>query len=258
MKKPEQFLTIAVLLLAAILLAVSVLLYMYAQGLSETVREQEQEIARLEAIRVALLETSTPKEPVGGPEVEVPAPKPAVDGWSFPIAEEDYLMLTSPTGVRVSPILNVEMYHRGVDIAATWRAQIVAAADGVVVKHYPVPGTIVPGSETAVYRGHDVYGGMIEIEHEDGWRTVYAHLSHSNVRQGMRVQQGQIIGRVGNTGMSRGEHLHFELIAPDGSHVNPLVYISPEPIEEKDHGDEEEVPVDSRGPDFPDLLEYTM
>lgn len=258
MKNGEPIVTIAILLLAAVLLVVSALLWRHAQGLSETVREQEREIARLESIRVALLETSAPREPVGGPEVEVPAPKPAVDGWSFPIAEEDYLMLTSPTGVRVSPILNVEMYHRGVDIAATWRAQIVAAADGVVVKHYPVPGTVVPGSETVVYRGHDVYGGMIEIEHEDGWRTVYAHLSQSNVRQGIRVQQGQVIGRVGSTGMSRGEHLHFELIAPDGSHVNPLVYISPEPREEKDHGLEEEMHVDSRGPELADLLEYTM
>ena len=153
----------------------------------------------------------------GGAETQMPEPTMSDAEWRFPIAESDYLMLTSPYGYRVSPILRTELYHNGIDIAATWRAQVVAVADGVVVEHWPPPD--------GYYRGHDVYGGMVIIEHDDGWRSLYAHLSSTRVHTGWDIAAGTVIGRVGSTGRSRGEHLHFELISPDGEPVNPALYI---------------------------------
>jgi len=164
------------------------------------------------------------EEPAAVGGAEIPIPRAAsVAGWRFPIAPEDYLALTSPFGYRVSPLLHVEMYHQGLDIAATWRAQVVAVADGVVAIHWPPPGTPYPGG--GVYAGHATYGGMVTIEHGDGARTLYAHMSLTRVHTGDTVRAGEVIGRVGDTGKSAGEHLHFEVMAPDGERLNPLLYV---------------------------------
>jgi murein DD-endopeptidase MepM/ murein hydrolase activator NlpD len=158
----------------------------------------------------------------GGTEVS-PPPIPASDAeFRFPIAESDFMKLTSPYGLRVSPILNVEMQHQGLDIAAAWRAQVVSVGDGVVVEHWPPPD--------GYYRGHDVLGGLIVIEHENGWKSRYAHLSASFVNTGDRIQSGEVIGRVGNTGKSDGEHLHFELWDGLDHPVNPLLYLGVDEI----------------------------
>lgn len=152
----------------------------------------------------------------GGAEVPVPQIL-AGSGWRFPIAESDYLVLTSPFGVRVSPLLHVEMYHQGLDIAGAWRSQVVAVADGIVVEHWPPPD--------GYWKGHEVLGGMITIEHVDGMQTLYAHLSWTRVHTGDTVRTGEVIGRVGATGKCTGAHLHFECIAPDGERLNPLLYV---------------------------------
>lgn len=165
------------------------------------------------------MEAQREESGAGGLETEMPVSVPQDSEWTFPILPDDYLMLTSPYGYRVSPILGVEMYHQGIDVSASWRAQVVASADGVVVEHWPPPD--------GYYRGHDVYGGLLILEHENGWQTVYAHLSATRVNTGDRVSAGDVIGRVGGTGKSRGEHLHFEMRDSDGGSVNPLVYVSP-------------------------------
>ena len=76
------------------------------------------------------------------------------------------------------------------------------------------------------FKGHAIYGGMILIEHADGWRSLYAHLHSTRVHTGQRVRAGQVIGRVGSTGMSRGAHLHVELHDSEGKQVNPLLHLS--------------------------------
>lgn len=139
----------------------------------------------------------------------------------FPIAQQDFLRYTSPFGYREDPFFKVKMHHRGVDIATIWNAQVVSAADGVVVEHWPPPGSTQNGIE---YSGHRVYGGMIKIEH-DGFETLYAHLSSTNVATGDIIRAGENIGRVGDTGMSRGHHLHFEMFINE-ENVNPLLYLS--------------------------------
>lgn len=139
----------------------------------------------------------------------------------FPIAREDFIRFTSPFGYREDPFLGIASYHRGVDIATIWRAQVVSVADGVVVEHYPPPGA---RQGDIVFQGHRVYGGMIRIDHGD-FETLYAHLSETAVRTGQTVSAGQFIGRVGNTGQSRGQHLHLEMFI-DGNNINPLLYLS--------------------------------
>lgn len=140
----------------------------------------------------------------------------------FPVSESDFKMYTSPFGHRVSPILGYEMKHQGLDILSVWRAEVVAVADGVVEEHWPAPGTPYPGG--GYYKGHRVYGGMIAIRHSDDSKTLYAHLHSTRVKTGDRVIAGEPIGRIGGTGLSRGEHLHFEVIIND-ERVNPLLYI---------------------------------
>lgn len=161
----------------------------------------------------------------GGAE-SVPEYTPAdfEEGYDFlfPIAEEDFFYYSSAYGIRVSPILGVERKHEGVDIAGVYNSQVVAVADGVVLEHWPAPGTPHPGG--GIYKGHNIYGGYVVIDHGDGVFSKYAHMSWTRVHQGNRIRAGQVIGRIGNTGMADGNHLHFELEI-DGNTVNPLLYI---------------------------------
>ena len=191
---------------------------------------------RTEAIRLrGEIEKILAEMSTGGAEVTVPDPPPMVPGeYLFPIREHDYMMLTSPFGWRVSPVLHVERDHIGIDISAVERAQVVAIADGVVIHHYLKPGT--PHPDGGFYRGHDVYGCMVHIRHDDGVESLYAHLSESFVREGQFVRAGKPIGRIGNTGMSVKEHLHFEIIS-GGERQNPLHYVRPLDISGRE-GDE--------------------
>lgn len=98
--------------------------------------------------------------------------------------------------------------HRGVDLAANHGDSIRAAMSGKVV----VAGEI---------RG---YGQTVILEHPGGIRTLYAHCSVLQVTAGQQVKQGQLIAKVGSTGMSTGPHLHFEIIINDW-HYDPLLYL---------------------------------
>lgn len=160
-------------------------------------------------------------ESIGGAETPIENNFERQDNFIFPILEEDYL-ITSPYGIRVSPILDIEMKHQGLDIAAAYRSQVVAIDDGVIIEHWPPPGTPYPNGGS--FRGHPIYGGMVLVEHEDGFRSLYAHLSWTRVYTGYEVSQGEVIGRVGSTGQSVGEHLHLEILYENES-VNPLLYI---------------------------------
>lgn len=114
--------------------------------------------------------------------------------------------LTSPFGMRVDPVLHIRALHTGIDLAAPTGTPIYAAGDGVVVR---------VGRETG-------YGKLIVLRHEDGFSTAYAHLSRyaRGMRPGLHVNQGEVIGYVGNTGYSTGPHLLYE-IRVDNRPVNP-------------------------------------
>lgn len=129
--------------------------------------------------------------------------------------------VTSPTGYRVNPIGGGDAaLHRGVDLVGPADCAILAAAAGVVVEHWPPPGTPVPGKPGKVFPGHSVMGGYIVIDHGDGTFTLYAHMSQTYVHTGDRIAAGQVIGRQGATGDATGPHLHFEVI------INPLLFIA--------------------------------
>jgi murein DD-endopeptidase MepM/ murein hydrolase activator NlpD len=122
-------------------------------------------------------------------------------------ARGDQLRLASGFGLRRHPILNQLRMHAGIDWAGPIGTPIMAAGAGVI--------------EEAGRKGE--FGNYIRIRHANGYKTAYAHQSRfaSGISEGVRVRQGQVIGFIGNTGLSSGPHLHFEVLV-NNQHVDPM------------------------------------
>ena len=114
-------------------------------------------------------------------------------GYLWPLP--GYYRLSSLFGYRIHPITGVAHSHTGIDIPASGGTPILAAKSGQVV--------------TSAY--HYSYGNYVVIDHGNGNSTLYAHMSSRAVSEGQMVTQGQVIGYVGTTGSSTGNHLHFEV-----------------------------------------------
>ncbi len=114
---------------------------------------------------------------------------------------------------RIHPILHVARPHEGIDVSAPMGAPIVAPAAGTVKR-------------VTRERG---YGLLVEIDHGNGMMTRYAHCSRVSVKAGQRVQRGQEIANVGNSGLSAGPHLHYE-IHVNGRPVDPLTFVLPQNV----------------------------
>ena len=143
------------------------------------------------------------------------ANKPSGGGTSGPVSSAfwqvpcNYILLTSPWGYRWHPISGNYTMHYGVDLAGITGTPIVATRAGVVtVADYDRYG----------------YGYYVEIDHRDGFSSLYAHMTHFIVSVGQVVAQGQVIGYMGSTGGSTGPHLHFGVYYNNVS-VNPMEYI---------------------------------
>ncbi|MDI3524028.1 M23 family metallopeptidase [Kosmotoga sp.] len=125
-----------------------------------------------------------------------------------------YGYISSYYGMRIHPITGQRKFHTGLDIAAPEGAPIFAA-----------------GSGTVVFAGFDKgYGYMVEIMHDDGETvTRYAHMSHISVYVGQHVYAGDLLGRVGSTGLATGPHVHFEVrrLAADGKSYprDPIAFL---------------------------------
>ncbi len=119
----------------------------------------------------------------------------------------DGARISSRYGKRRHPILGYTRMHRGLDFAAPSGTPIYAAGNGVI--------------DYAGRKGN--YGKYVRIRHNSEYKTAYAHLRSyaRGIRRGARVEQGDVIGYVGSTGMSTGPHLHYEIIIA-GKQVNPL------------------------------------
>jgi len=115
---------------------------------------------------------------------------------------------SSSYGKRLSPFTGTIMMHKGIDVAAYSGTPIVAPADGRV---------------EAVDRDSGL-GNVVVIDHGYGIKTLYGHLLQTYVHAGMRVKRGETIAAVGNTGLSTGPHLHYE-VHVNGQTVDPLRYI---------------------------------
>ena len=113
--------------------------------------------------------------------------------------------LNSSFGYRKDPIDNVTRFHQGQDITVKTGTPIYAPADGIVKRAYYAGG----------------FGNHIKLNHENGYTTLFAHLSKIKVKHGQKVSRGEIIGLTGNTGRSTAPHLHYE-IHHYGESKNPL------------------------------------
>ena len=112
--------------------------------------------------------------------------------------------VTSAPGLRVHPVLRFLRWHRGTDFAVPNGTPVLAAMDGVV--------------ESSGWNGG--YGKLVRLRHADGSTTAYAHLSEIDVATGGSVNRGEVLGRVGETGLTTGPHLHFEWLR-DGQVLHP-------------------------------------
>ena len=139
----------------------------------------------------------------GGGGGSVPAPS---TGWLMPCS---YRKVTSPFGHRKSPTAGASTFHQGIDLGAPAGTPIVASRSGVVT--------------AATFSGSAGY--YVSINHGDGFSSIYMHMTNYVVSAGQAVSAGQVIGYVGSTGISTGNHLHFG-IAYNGQYVNPASYIA--------------------------------
>jgi murein DD-endopeptidase MepM/ murein hydrolase activator NlpD len=106
---------------------------------------------------------------------------------------------------RLHPVLNIRRAHLGVDYAAPIGAPVVAVSNGVVLQAGLAGGA----------------GRLVTVRHASGYETMYMHLSSIAVRAGQHVSQGEVLGRVGSSGLSTGPHLDYR-IRKNGAYVNPL------------------------------------
>ena len=125
----------------------------------------------------------------------------------FPVATYSYI--SSRFGERIHPITGELKNHNGMDIAANSGTAVYAADGGKVV----------------LAEWYGGYGNCIMIEHGNGYKTLYGHLSYIGVKNGQYVNQGDTIGQVGSTGNSTGPHLHFEVYS-NGSRIDPEQFYS--------------------------------
>ncbi len=121
--------------------------------------------------------------------------------------------ISSTFGPRHHPVLGYTRVHKGTDFAVPIGVKVYASGDGKVIIARP---------------GRD-FGNWVRLQHKDGVTTTYAHLSAyaPNITEGASVHQGQELGLSGNTGLSSGPHLHYEL-AIDGVQVDPMTHVTSE------------------------------
>jgi murein DD-endopeptidase MepM/ murein hydrolase activator NlpD len=166
---------------------------------------------------ISNIPTTTPTMAPTPTAAPTPTPTPGIStndtspegcDFAWPLQTGSYY-LTSFFGARKDPFTGLQAGHGGTDIAMGRGTPILAAQDGVVI--------------TSTTNGGG-YGQYIQIKHDNGVRTLYAHCSQLLVSVGERVVKGQRIALVGDTGRATGPHLHFEVII-DGAKVESLTYL---------------------------------
>ncbi|HBH06641.1 MAG TPA: peptidase M23 [Flavobacteriales bacterium] len=128
----------------------------------------------------------------------------------MPVAGKDLTRVASGYGMRFHPILKYRRMHTGMDFTAPTGSDIHSTGNGVVEK---------------AERSKRGYGKHVIIDHGYGYKTLYAHMSKILVRPGQKIKRGDIIGHVGNTGLSAAPHLHYEVIK-DRKKINPVNFYS--------------------------------
>lgn len=126
----------------------------------------------------------------------------------LPISNKDLKRTASGFGLRIHPYYKIIKFHYGMDFTAPEGTDVYATGDGVI---------------RAVLKSKRGFGNHIIIDHGFGYTSIYAHLSDFNVKLGQKIKRGDVIGYVGNTGISVGNHLHYE-IKLNGVNVDPVNY----------------------------------
>lgn len=122
----------------------------------------------------------------------------------------EYKGVTSPFGYRIHPTLNTRELHRGLDMKAEMKTPVYATADGIV--------------EWAGLHNRSGFGNLVILQHNYGFRTYFGHLNNIVIESGKFVKKGDLIAYTGNTGMSSGPHLHYEIRFIQRT-VNPLEFV---------------------------------
>jgi murein DD-endopeptidase MepM/ murein hydrolase activator NlpD len=123
-----------------------------------------------------------------------------------PVSNKDLSRIASGFGFRIHPVYKAVKFHEGLDFSAPQGTEIYATGDGVIAK------------AEFDRRG---FGNYVVIDHGYGYQTVYAHMQKYTVKVGQRIKRGELLGYIGNTGMSTAPHLHYEVIK-NGKKVNPI------------------------------------
>ena len=124
-----------------------------------------------------------------------------------PLAKKHLTAFASGFGLRTHPIYKVRKMHTGCDLTAKTGTPVHATGDGVVIKSEWSSG----------------YGKLVEVDHGYGYITRYAHLSAFDCKKGQKLKRGQLVGKVGSTGLSVAPHLHYE-VRYNGVALNPINY----------------------------------
>ena len=164
-------------------------------------KEEEERRRQEEALKNQLAQGNTGG--AGNSNTSTAVPSNAT--WKMPCS---YTYLSSPYGWRIHPVYKDYRFHSGVDLAAPKGTPIVATRSGKVTR--------------ATYDSSSGY--YVTINHGDGFSSSYLHMTHYVVKVGDQVSAGQVIGYVGSTGTSTGNHLHFSVYY-NGTSQNPAAYI---------------------------------
>jgi murein DD-endopeptidase MepM/ murein hydrolase activator NlpD len=172
---------------------------LFSKDYDSTILSSDRQQKFLESSIVSLLKSIDNKKKI---LVSIPV--------TCPVEKKD-AQIISGFGMREHPILNEPRMHTGIDIKAPVGTPVMATASGKVIVTKEVIG------------GYG-YGQPCVIEHRFGYQTLYGHLVRLEVYKNKIVQKGDIIGRVGDTGLSQGPHLHYE-IRKNGKSINPSYLI---------------------------------
>ena len=126
----------------------------------------------------------------------------------LPISTKDLTRIASGFGLRIHPVYKISKFHAGMDFTAPLGTEIYASGDGTI---------------SAVNSNRRGMGNFIVIDHGFGYSSTYAHLDSFAVKSGQKVHRGDVIGFVGNTGMSVAPHLHYE-VKLNNTNVDPVNY----------------------------------
>jgi murein DD-endopeptidase MepM/ murein hydrolase activator NlpD len=127
----------------------------------------------------------------------------------IPLKPNTYRRISSHFGMRFHPIRKVNKMHFGMDVSANVGTPVYATATGTVnIANHHQAG----------------YGTMVKLNHRYGFQTIYGHLKTFVCKRGELIKRGQLIGYVGNTGLSTGPHLHYEIVK-NNLRINPIQFV---------------------------------